>query len=590
MMQEHDEPLAARKRLPRLAHNESALPLIESDGGAAATAKPHAGGVTTATSPRAAVASADARAGSDGDRLQPKAPTLVSAADSSDERPKKLLEIASKGGAAPKSSDYGDDDDDDELARTRSSSSDEAEEELPKLPRYQQVRRWVRRVRQTFGTAFLVLVCAVYAVQGFNSFSSLAINYFFKDNLKLEPADALGALACLALSVPDGISTPLGAVCVLLVNSLSAAVIDVVIDARVVEMSRLDPKHGANDLQSISWMAMSLGGVLGSVLSGPATHQLGVRGVFFFAAAGPSVILCFAAMMREPKATTSRRHFATAAKRQLRQLKGAITTPVIWKCALWVFLSGSVSPGYSQIFFYFSTDVLQFSPEFLGTVSAFGFVFLLLGTLVYNAFFKDVSFRRIFLLAQLSLALVSLLDVVLVTRTNLKLGIPDKAFVLGDAVIADVISRLKTMPVLVLCAKLCPKGVEGTLFALLMSISNFSYSVSEFWGAIICHALGIAKGSFDNLWLAIVIRSALKVTPIFFLFLIPATDPQEIVDKLNFDTVADADSSRSGSTGGGDNDDNMDSPGLAGTVRESHAVNGSPIDSPAAARSPDAVV
>lgn len=554
-----------------------------------------------------------------------KAATVVAtAADSNRLERKKMLEMTSKGASAPKSSDCGDDDDD-ELARTHSSTSDGSEDEQPKLSRYQQLRRWLRRVRQTFGTSFLVLVCAVYAVQGFNSFSALAINYFFKDNLKLEPAESqtlmtlmmfpwgikpmygiisdslpffgyhrksymilfssLGALACLALSVPDWISTPLGAVCVLLVNSLSAAVIDVVIDARVVEMSRLDPRHGANDLQSISWMSMSLGGVLGSFLSGPATHQLGVRGVFFFAAAGPSVILCFSAMMTEAKSTTSRKNFATSAKRQLRQLKGAIATPVIWKCALWVFLSGAVSPGYSQIFFYFSTDVLKFTPEFLGTVSAFGFVFLLIGTLVYNAFFKDVSFRRIFFIAQLSLALVSMLDVILVTRTNLKMGIPDKAFVLGDAVIADVISRLKTMPVLVLCAKLCPKGVEGTLFALLMSISNFSYSVSEFWGAIICHALGISKGSFDNLWLAIVIRSALKVTPILFLFLIPTTDPQDVVDKLNFDSVG-SESGRSASQG----DEEMSSPGTVGTVRESHTVNGSPMDSPAAAHSPAAVV
>lgn len=526
---------------------------------------------------------------------------------------------SSSKGNVQKNSDGGGED---EAARTRSSSSgDESIDEEPNVSRFEQLRRWIRRVRQTFGTPFLVLVSAVYAVQGFNSFSALAVNYFFKDNLKLQPAEsqtlmtlmmfpwgikpvygiisdslpffgyhrksymilfsALGGLACLALSIPDGISTPLGAVCVLVINSLSAAVIDVVIDARVVEMSRLDPKYGANDLQSVSWMSMSIGGVLGSFLSGPATHQLGVRGVFFFAAAGPTVILIFSSFMKEPKSTTGRKNFVLSAKRQFRQLKGAITTPVIWKCALWVFLSGAVSPGYSQVFFFFSTDVLKFTPEFLGTVSAFGFVFLLIGTLIYNAFFKDVSFRRIFLIAQLSLALVSLLDVVLVTRANLDMGIPDKAFVLGDAVIADVISRLKTMPVLVLCAKLCPKGVEGTLFALLMSISNFSYSVSEFWGAFICSSLGITKGAYDNLWIAIVFRSVLKVTPILFLFLIPATDPQDVVDKLNFD--ADSDSQA-------DVDVDGDSPGN-GTIRENHTVNGSPVESPMPKRrSPDAVV
>ncbi|KAK1935018.1 putative folate-biopterin transporter 4 [Phytophthora citrophthora] len=492
--------------------------------------------------------------------------------------------------------------------------SDVSDESVDGISRLQQLRNWVRRLRQTFGTSFLLLVSTVYAVQGFMSFSSLAVNYFFKDNLQLQPAEsqslltvmmvpwgikplygiisdslplfgyhrksymmlcgALGTISTLTLAVPDLITTPFGAVLVLMLNSLSTAVIDVVIDARVVEMSRLDPKYGANDLQSVSWVSMSVGGVLGSFLSGPATHNLGVRGVFCCAAIGPLTILTFSTFMHETKTTVSKRHWKTSAKRQLRQLKGAICTPVIWMCALWVFLSGAISPGYSQVFFYFSTDVLQFTPEFLGTVSAFGFIFLMAGTMLYNACFKDMSFRRIFFLAQLSLAMVSLLDIVLVTRANLDIGIPDKAFVLGDAVIADVISRLKTMPVMVLCAKLCPKGIEGTLFALLMSISNFSRSVSEFWGALVCAWLGIAKDEYDMLWLAIVLRSVLKVVPIFFLFLIPATDPQEIVDELDFSSPAHGDAAKDEQKEAEDDDDEH-----SGTIREDHTVDDcSPTD------------
>ncbi|GMF23543.1 unnamed protein product [Phytophthora lilii] len=489
----------------------------------------------------------------------------------------------------------------------RASDASDDSEDGDALSKPQQLRNWLRRLRQTFGTSFLLLVGTVYAVQGFTSFSALAVNYFFKDNLQLQPAEsqslltvmmvpwgvkplygiisdslplfgyhrksymimcsALGTMATLTLAVPNLITTPLGAVLVLMLNSLSTAVIDVVIDARVVEMSRLDPKYGANDLQSVSWVSMSIGGVLGSFLSGPATHNLGVRGVFFFAALGPLTILLFSMFMHEAKSSVDRRHFKSSAKRQLRQLKGAICTPVIWMCALWVFLSGAISPGYSQVFFYFSTDVLQFTPEFLGTVSAFGFIFLMVGTMLYNAFFKDMSFRRIFFIAQLSLAVVSLLDIVLVTRANLDVGIPDKAFVLGDAVIADVISRLKTMPVMVLCAKLCPKGIEGTLFALLMSISNFSRSVSEFWGALVCAWLGIAKDEYDMLWLAIVLRSILKVVPIFFLFLIPATDPQEIVDELDFSSPAHGAKSKDSIIEEEEGDDEH-----SGTIREDHTV------------------
>ncbi|TDH73190.1 hypothetical protein CCR75_003206 [Bremia lactucae] len=452
-------------------------------------------------------------------------------------------------------------------------NSDTSDEKFDDTSRLQQLRNWLQRLQKTFGTSFLLLVSTVYVVQGFKSFSALAINYFFKENLQLQPTEsqslltvmmapwgikplygiisdslplfgyhrksymmlcsAMGTIATLILAIPDLVTTPFSAVLVLMLNSLSTAVIDVVIDARVVEMSRLDPKYGANDLQSVSWVSMSVGGVLGSILSGPATQKLGVRGVFFFAAAGPLTIFIFSIVMHEAKTTVNKRHWKTSARRQLKQLRGAIGTPVIYMCALWIFLSGAISPGYSQVTFYYVTDVLQFTPEFLGTVSAFGFIFLMVGTMLYNVCFKDMPFRRIFFIAQLSLAVVSLMDIVLVTRTNLEWGIPDKAFVLGDAVIADVISRLKTMPVLVLCAKLCPKGIEGTLFALLMSISNFSSSVSEFWGALVCTWLGITKNEYDRLWLAIILRSALKVVPIFFLFLIPATDPQIIIDEID---------------------------------------------------------
>ncbi|CAH0478362.1 unnamed protein product [Peronospora belbahrii] len=240
--------------------------------------------------------------------------------------------------------------------------------------------------------------------------------------------------------------------------------------------------------------------------------------------------------LEESKSTLSKRQYVSSATMQLQQLKIAICTPVAWMCALWVFISHAISPANTQILFYFLTDVLHFTPEFLGTVSAIGFIFLMVGTMLYSTFFTNVSFRRIFLVAQLSLAFISLLDVVLMTRTNLKLGIPDKAFVLGDHVVADVIGRLKTMPIMVLCAKLCPRGIEGTLFALLMFISNISNSVSEFWGAILCDWMGIAKDEYDMLGTAIVVRSVLKVVPIFFLFLIPTSDPRDIIDKLDFDS------------------------------------------------------
>lgn len=151
----------------------------------------------------------------------------------------------------------------------------------------------------------------------------------------------------------------------------------------------------------------------------------------------------------------------------------------------------------------------------------------MIGTIIYNSLYRATRFRTILYYAQIALAVVSLLDIVLVTRLNVRMGIPDTWFVLGDEIISDVVSRLKTMPLLVLCAKVCPPGLEGTLFALLMSISNFSGSISSYWGALLCYWIGIAKDQYEGLWIAVLIRSALKLVPIFFLFLIPDACPQQ---------------------------------------------------------------
>jgi hypothetical protein len=45
-------------------------------------------------------------------------------------------------------------------------------------------------------------------------------------------------------------------------------------------------------------------------------------------------------------------------------------------------------------------------------------------------------------------------------------------FVLGDSALITVLARVAAMPILVLAARLCPEGVEATLFATLMSVLN----------------------------------------------------------------------------------------------------------------------
>ncbi len=84
---------------------------------------------------------------------------------------------------------------------------------------------------------------------------------------------------------------------------------------------------------------------------------------------------------------------------------------------------------------------------------------------------------------------------------------------MGDSLILTVMGKIAFMPVMVLAARLCPPGVEATLFALLMSISNSAGMVSYAFGALIMHWLGITATNFESLWLLVIITNLSTLLP-----------------------------------------------------------------------------
>ena len=142
---------------------------------------------------------------------------------------------------------------------------------------------------------------------------------------------------------------------------------------------------------------------------------------------------------------------------------------------------------------------------------------------------KDHPFRDLLFWIQLFFGLAGMLDLMLVLRVNLKFGIPDYLFVVIGEAVSQIIGRLKWMPLLVLSAKLCPSGIEGTFFALLMSIDNIGLLTSSWGGGLLLHMLNVTRTKFENLWLAILIRNILRLSPLCILFLVPRGDPNSSI-------------------------------------------------------------
>ena len=103
-----------------------------------------------------------------------------------------------------------------------------------------------------------------------------------------------------------------------------------------------------------------------------------------------------------------------------------------------------------------------FLQGFIGLIYSIGSVGSLLGVLLYQNMLKDYPFRGLLLWGQLLACLSGMIDLVLVTRLNLKMGIPDYFFNMIGNSVSQLFGQLKWLPLLVLCSKLCPVGIEGT--------------------------------------------------------------------------------------------------------------------------------
>ncbi|KAF1328482.1 Folate-biopterin transporter, partial [Globisporangium splendens] len=429
----------------------------------------------------------------------------------------------------------------------------------------QAVRNWWTMLRLHFGDGLLLQIFFVYFTQGIRStLCSLGTSYYLNETLALPPAQsealrgtaaipwiikpiygmlsdsipiwgtrrksyllifsAISALAYIALSVPGLITTYHGALVALVVASLGIAFCDVVIDGKVVEAARTERDDMAGNLQTLSWISLSVGSVLGSMVSGFSLNLVGPQGVFFLSALGPICVVFISISMHEETFRVNRDHsFLRTVSDQCRTLAQVVVDPVCWRPMLWIFLSNALPPSLGEAMFSFKTNELAFSKSFLGFISTVGSITLLGSTALYNAYFRDLPFRSMFFRIQVASALVSLAEFVLVARWNVAWGIGDRFFIFGDEILSDVVARLKHMPSLVLCAKICPPGIEGTMFALLMSIYNFSWSIASYGGSWLCMYLQISKTNFSGLAMAVTIRSLAKMVPLLLLFMVPAT-------------------------------------------------------------------
>ena len=407
----------------------------------------------------------------------------------------------------------------------------------------------------------LIAILTVYFVQGILGLARLAVSFFLKDELGLSPANVSALFGIVALPwiikplfgfLSDGlpifgyrrrpylvlsgiigtvswialatvVHSPIAATCAIALGSLSVAISDVIVDSLVVERARVESQAEAGSLQALCWGTTAVGSLITAYFSGLLLEHFTTRTVFEITALFPLIVSAAAWFISEvpvQKVTESVNHNWLTVKDQIKQLRQAVTQKSIWLPTAFVFI-WQATPTADAAFFFFTTNELGFQPEFLGRVRLVTSIASIVGIWIFQRYLKTVPFRVIFGWSTLLSAVLGMTMLLLVTHANRSLGIGDRWFSLGDSLVLTVMGQIAYMPVLVLAARLCPPGVEATLFALLMSVSNLASMVSYQLGAGLMHLLGIAQNNFDNLWILVIIANLSTLLPLPFLHWLP---------------------------------------------------------------------
>src|SRR2546427_1563941 len=258
------------------------------------------------------------------------------------------------------------------------------------------------------------------------------------------------------------------------VMALGLAFTDVLTDAMMVENGR--PRGLTGAFQSVQWAAITLASVLVGELGGNLAETRSLRAAFLLAACFPLMSLGMgASFMRETPTRANRAAFVQTWTAIVVTLRGR----EIWLVAGFIFFFW-FSPSFGPAFLYYQTDTLGFSQQFIGRLAALAAVAGVVGAAIYAPLSRRMPLKHI---VNLSIAAG-------VLGTLSYLLYRDKTSALIIDIRWGAIGMSTQLPLLDLAAKACPRHVEATFFAALMSVYNVGQQLSQNVGARLYDAVG----------------------------------------------------------------------------------------------------
>ncbi|KAJ6296794.1 hypothetical protein OIU78_022506 [Salix suchowensis] len=101
------------------------------------------------------------------------------------------------------------------------------------------------------------------------------------------------------------------------------------------------------------------------------------------------------------------------------------------------------------------------------------------------------------------------------------MGVPDLLYVIVFSGLLEVLFFFKLLPFNILMAQLCPSGCEGSLMAFVASATALSFIVSGYLGVALSSFVGVTGSDFSGLPRALLIQAVCTVLPVYWSSCIP---------------------------------------------------------------------
>jgi MFS family permease len=289
--------------------------------------------------------------------------------------------------------------------------------------------------------------------------------------LLLTSALAAAAGLAMGLAAPHGYWWLVG---LFTLMGLGLAFTDVLVDALMVENGK--PRGLTGAFQAVQWGAIYTASVLVGELGGFLAERRNLRSSFVLAALFPLISFAMTLfVVHDPLARADRAAF----RETLAAIRAALGERDVWIVAGFLFF-WTFSPSFGPALLYYQTDVLRFSQQFIGHLSALSAVAAVSGAFIYAPLSRTVPLRR--------LINISIGAGVVGTVAYLLYGGVWSALAIDT--VFGCVGMITQLAFLDLAAKSCPRRVEATFFALLMSVFNGGAQSSQVVGGYLYDWLG----------------------------------------------------------------------------------------------------